>query len=384
MRSKSCHSTNLDAYRAGLEVAEALRPLEPEVILLFASIHYEQPAEILEAIRDVLGERVIVVGTSGDGFYELRRVSDVGVAALGLRGDGAVQWFVSHETGVGAEPRAATERCMKRLAEAVPDGGPSLIYLLSDLRTDTTEMLAALHEHATAPVVGGLACDDHALEKSHVFVDGEVRSDCVVALAMVGTFDFEIRVAHQAQLRGEPGVVTSVDGKMVLEIDGAPATTFLENAVGKPLNVADEGTITFCLTDPERGEEMVRSLLLPKGDGQGVRLMGNVSPGHRAQVCLATEGDLVESVRAVGDDLAGLPFEPTTALIVSCAGRKKVLAGSVDHEVQDILSRCPSLEALAGFPSSGEFGPVATEGGYTRALFHNMTYILVLFGAARA
>jgi hypothetical protein len=33
---------------------------------------------------------------------------------------------------------------------------------------------------------------------------------------------------------------------------------------------------------------------------------------------------------------------------------------------------------LAGFPSFGEIAPLRRRGGYTRNLFHNMTYVLLL------
>ena len=91
---------------------------------------------------------------------------------------------------------------------------------------------------------------------------------------------------------------------------------------------------------------------------------------------------IVQDVRAISSHLRDHSRAPVAGLVISCAGRKHVLAGrDDDHEVGAVREGCGQAFPLAGFPSFGEIGPRRTEGGYTRTLFHNMTYILLVFEA---
>ena len=112
----------------------------------------------------------------------------------------------------------------------------------------------------------------------------------------------------------------------------------------------------------------------------GVKLLGGVNLGNHAQVCLAYPDKIKQDVKDIANSLDTLSFKPVAALIVSCAGRKRVLAGNIENEVLDIVQSCPSIEGLIGYPSFGEFGPVKKGDGYSHALFHNMTFILLLIG----
>jgi len=59
MRFKSASTIRTDPYRAGAEIGDALREIVPEVILLFASISYEQAfTDLFDGIRDSLGSTI--------------------------------------------------------------------------------------------------------------------------------------------------------------------------------------------------------------------------------------------------------------------------------------------------------------------------------------
>ena len=56
----------------------------PEVVFLFTTIDYADSADILEGLHDGLEKDCIVIGNSGDGFYETEGANDFGASALGL------------------------------------------------------------------------------------------------------------------------------------------------------------------------------------------------------------------------------------------------------------------------------------------------------------
>lgn len=100
MRCHSISTVTTGGYRAGSELGEGLRALAPEVILLFASINYQnQFADIFDGLNDALGKAALIFGGTSGGIYETERVTHHGLCALGLNSDGAVQWTVAVELG---------------------------------------------------------------------------------------------------------------------------------------------------------------------------------------------------------------------------------------------------------------------------------------------
>ncbi len=383
LQTRSCFSTQTDPYRAGVELGAALAATNPEVIFLFASIHYEGSTELVEALFDELGrEDVVLIGTSGDGFYEKDCVADCGVSALGINSGGAITWRLDWEPGVGANPFESTLRCIQRLKKDCAGSTPALYYLATDYRTDTSEIISALRDEADAPVVGGSAADDYAFERCFVYANGNVLTDSVAILAVDGPLTFEIIVAHHFQPTGRVGTITQNDATAIHEVDGVPALDFIERQLGKPLYAVDEVVLTFKLTrEPGDTKHLIRSLRFPDGpSGNSVELFGGIEDCKHAQVCMVPPEQIVGEIQQVAQALHTLPFTPAAALAVSCAGRKWVLGDSIAREVADLVKGAPSLTALAGFPSYGEFGPVRGGDGYSNTSYHNMTFILIVLG----
>jgi len=384
VKTVSCFSMNMDPYRAGIELAEKLVAIKPEVVFLFPTIHYNGSTEMVEAIYDVLGsDETILIGNTVDGFYERKKVAGVGVSALGLNSDGGVNWHLKYEKGIGESPFAATEKCINDLNAECGNSVPSLYFLASDFRTDSDEIVAALAKTATGPVVGGLAGDDYSFHKCFVYANREVLTDSIAVLSMDGTFSFDISVANSLQPEGNPGTITECSGTEVQSIDNIPAMDFIDRELGKPLEAVDQGTIVFKLIEDENpSEHKITALRLPddRMKNNSIKLSAGIQQGRHIQVCLAPPEKILQDVRDIGSSLDNLSFSPVAAIIVSCAGRKKVLADDTGNEVKEVLQCCPSLKALVGFPSFGEFGPLKKHGGYSRPMAHNMTFILLLIG----
>ena len=384
MQAKSCYSLSTDPYRAGIEIGQALIDLQPEIVFLFSTIHYGGSPELVEAIFELLDpQQTLLIGNTGDGFYERQKVGVAGVSALGINTHGAVKWHMAYEEGVGKMPYETTKRCLEKLHADCQENPPTLYFLTSDFRTDTNKIISALQETALGPVVGGLAGDGYAFENCFVYANTQVLTDGIAVLAVEGEIPFQIHVAHELHPVGKPGEIAASQGTTIQIVDNIPAMDFIEQELGKPLDVIDQGIITFRITDRSNAKEgRILSLLLPEDriKEKAVKLMGGVNQGNYAQVCLALPEKIIQDVRDIGVSLEKSPFKPMAAIIVSCAGRKKVLADNIAAELQEIIERCPSLMALAGFPSFGEFGPVKSSDGYSRSLFHNMTFILLLIG----
>jgi len=111
MQTKSAFSLNMDPYRAGIEIAESLQEIQPEIVFLFSSIHYNGSAELTEAIYNVMEQDdLLIVGCTGDGFYEQQKVANVGASALAINSNGKMQWHLSTAEGIGVAPYASTQK----------------------------------------------------------------------------------------------------------------------------------------------------------------------------------------------------------------------------------------------------------------------------------
>lgn len=387
MKALSHFSLNPDPYKAGIEIAEKVSTIEPEIIFVFPTIHYGGSPEMAEAIYDVVGkDDLILAGNTGDGFYEKNKVSNSGVSALAINSENKIKWLISSEKGMSSDPYGATKRCMDNLNKKCDFSLPVLYFLASDFKTDAKEIMRALSDSAKGPLIGGLAGDDNSFTNSFVYAGREVFTDSIVIVAMNGIFEYEIKTAHELQPTGSIGQVTETEGTTIIKIAGIPAMDFVEREIGKPINLVDQGIITFKVTEKEKSHgHQIRSVLLPENisTDTSVKLFSAVDAGNFVQVCLAPPEMMLKDIKEIGNSLKNLSFEPLAAIIVSCAGRKKALSDDVETEVINVTSNCPSIHGLAGYPSFGEFGSVKNITGYTKPLFHNMTFILLLLGETK-
>ena len=383
MKAKSLFTSRIDPYRAGSEIAEALAEIDPEIIFIFTSIHYEGSGDLAEAMYDILdNDDLIILGCTGDGFFSREGIGEVGLSALAINSEGKIQWHLAVETGIGENPYDTTIRLMERLGKAC-EKTPSLYYMLSDFRTDTNGIIQALEKTAQAPVVGGLAGDANIrLKQCFLYAGREVLTDAIVGLAVEGELNFDILIAHKLETAGNPGVVTGSTGTNLKSINDISVMDFIEKELGKPVEMIDNGVITFSVRSDRDSDDMrLRSIVVQDGEnGKEVQIFGGIYEGESLQICIARPESLIDEVQQIGASLENLDFKPAAALIVSCAGRKQVLGNKNEPEVDALLNKKNTPDAIAGFPSFGEFGPLKRADGYSRSLFHNMTYILLLLG----
>ena len=383
MQVKSHFSINLNAYMAGLEIGKALSEINPEIIFLFTSIHYNGSAELTEAIYDTIdSENTIIIGNTGDGFYEKNRVENIGVSALAINANGKVRWNIAHKTDIAAQPYESTKQCIDELNSNQKLTGDELYFISSNFKTDGSEIIRALKDHTNGKVVGGLASDDYKIKSSFVYANKKVLTDSIAILLIDGDIAFDIKLAHNMNATGKYGVVTKSSDTFVNTIDNIPASDFIKQKLGKPMSIVDEGVIVFKVTNDGNNDSRVRAIFAPNSTSNtdAIKLGGGIKEGNRVQLCRASPDKIISDVTVIAKSVKDLPFTPIAAIIVSCAGRKRVLGDSISQEVSEIKNNCPTIKAIAGYPSLGEIGPVKNNKDYSSALFHNMTFILLLIG----
>ncbi|WP_020408582.1 FIST signal transduction protein [Hahella ganghwensis] len=383
MRAVSTSTNALDAYRAGVELADAMVDLDPEVIFLFTSVHYDQPEELVEALRDTLSnDKLIIIGTTGDGYYESHGVEEVGAAALGLNSEGKVRWYIDSEPGLRESPGQVTTNLLDRLVEVESGALPTLVFMTSDFRADASLVGEAIERESRFPIIGGMAADDNKMTSCILYCNGEVLQDAVVAVAAFGPLNFDISVSNTLTPIGKPGRVDDAQGTNIIRVDGIHATEFIERETGKPVLQTDRGITSLTIIDPEQsGIRRLRSIVPDFSSSEtSLGLFGGIEKGKTVQVCLAEPDMIIREVYERYREQKAQGFKPVGGLVVSCVGRKWLLGKEIEHELNALTSEFGSALPIAGFPSFGEIGPIKLEGQYTRNLFHNMTCITLLIG----
>lgn len=376
MRAFSAGTKIPDAYRAGAYLGEQLKPLMPEVVFLFTTIDYGDSEEILEGLHDGLEHDCIVIGSSGDGFYETEGTSDFGASVLGLNSDGVVQWQLQIGKNVSSDPIAATRTALRNHQHV------NLFFMISDFHADASLVETVLEHEIHVPVIGGFAADDQQWSKCALYANRELLSDCVVALSATGPIQFAIYLENSITPMGNIGIIDQAEGNRIESINGLPAMRFIEKETGKPILRSDRGvTSLMIINEHEHDIKRLRSIAQDIGQSENtLQLYGGIAVGQKVQVCLA-QPDLIieETYKLAALAAAENTISPVAAIIVSCAGRKNLLGARLHNETTAFTQYFGKLP-LVGFPSLGEIGPLRTANGYSGNLFHNMTYALLLIG----
>jgi hypothetical protein len=378
MRALSANTSLIDPYRAGIELGESLAPVGPEVVFVFSSTHYCVP-ELLEGLHDALAcDGVIVIGNSGDGIYATAGACDHGAAALGLNSEGQVRWACEHIEELDEGLEGKFEQLLTRLCAAGET--PRLGFLVADSRVDAGRIESLLGQWASFPVVGGLATDNRQRKASYLYVNRAVISDALVVLAAYGDLRFSIRLGNSQQPIGRAGLIDDGEGSRIHVVDGISAMDFIRRETGKPVLQTDQGILSVQVHDPQVLDELRLRAFVKNSSSQpeSLGLFGGIAKGYSVQVCLARPADMVAEVHALAEAAHAEHATLAAALVISCSGRKALLGPLVDHEVGALTRAFSADLPLAGFPSAGEIGPLRRGSGYTRNLFHNMTYVLLL------
>ena len=381
MKYQSTSTKIADPYRAGIDLGEELAGFGPETILVFCTVHYIDSIEdLIVGMREILGENVILCGGTSDGTYETGGVANHGACALGIQTEGQSQWRVALARGVKADSARAAEEAARKV-QAELNAPVTMAFALADgLKADGSLLVEGLRRALNAPCFGGLASDDRRFKRSIIFVENEVAEDAVMVLAASGRVPFRINAASGWKPVGDVGIVTRTEGAVLREIDGCPAEKFLRDQTGKTMGGMELAVLPIAeYTSKDDSQFVLRSCSRIEQNGP-VTLFGRVSLGSRIRVCHASLEEILGGVETALSGVRESGFEPAAAVIISCAGRKWLLAEAGQEEVDRTIKELGAIP-LIGIPSYGEISPFRSkDGAYSSVLFHNVTFVICVLG----
>jgi hypothetical protein len=316
--------------------------------------------------------------TAGDIFGT--QVSDDSLVVTAVRFErtrieGCVTTIAGPEDSLAAGERLA--HCLER------EGLVHVLVLSDGLHVNGSKLVEGLSRSLPkqVTVTGGLSGDGARFQETLV-IGG--RGPELQTIAALGLYGRHLRIGYASLGGWDPfgpeRLITRSCDNVLYELDGRSALALYKTYLGPHASNLPASGLLFPLSlRAYEGETpVVRTILSVDEEQSSMTFAGDVPTGCYARFMKANFDRLIDgaigaartSYQAVGSS------SPDLALLVSCVGRKLVLAQRVEEEVEGVRDVLGEATVLAGFYSYGEISPFTPD---ARCELHNQTMTITTF-----
>lgn len=355
-------------------------PFVPDVLFLFVSLSFDDVENTMEEIKKKFTDTIIIGGTTVgeiinntviDGTIAMSAVkfksTRLHLYSTILPTDG----FSNYQTGV-------------EFANKIDQNGLKHLFLLSDLQTlNASNLLKGINERLLPEigVSGGLAGRNSYVDSNYIIENGEIKRNRVIALAMYGE---SLQVSYNAQggwdSYGVECLVTKSYKNHLLEIDGRPALDFYKSHVDAAIvnNIKDEGfKHPIKVRNENHSNPVIRVVLAVDEDEKSLIMSEELPMGSYVRLMKSNIDRLIKGAENASKIIAEQSnHEHQLAILISCAGRRKVLGNLVAEEVEATMGQFTPQTKSIGFYSYGEISPFFK---IPKTSLHNLTMCVTTF-----
>lgn len=354
---------------------------EPQLVLVFGAPRFFADPRLLPALRAAYGGACLL-GCSTAGEISNEGVTEDGcvVTALHFR---STRFFQAATRLASMEDSlAAGARLGEQLA---PHGVKAVITFAPGVAINGSALIEGLATRLGpgTPVSGGLAGDNGAFATTWTLGVAGASADHVVAVGVRGD---DLEFSHGSyggwKAFGPVRRITRCAGNILQEIDGEPALDVYERLLGDAAAGLPAAGLRFpfAIFDNERKEfGPIRTILGVDKAQRSLTLAGAVHPDSYLMLMHADTGHLVEGARTAAGAARKMraPSGDTLAILVSCIGRKLVMADRIGEEIGAVRGVLGARATVAGFYSYGEIGPFRSG---TACQLHNQSMTIIWLG----
>ena len=355
---------------AGLTALAASRP---QLLLAFGSP---------DALRESAGPLAQVFGNvqrfgcSSAGEISKDGVTDASLVLTAVHFEHTVIRQSTTELCGMADSRAAG----LRLAQGLPSEGLRAVLVLGQgVQIDGSAVLVGLADVLDPGVLvsGGLAGDGGAFLQTWVLDNLGLSS---TRIACIGLYGEKLKVSSGSYGGWSPfgpaRLVTRCENNVLYELDGESALAVYKRYLGqhaKGLPVSGL-LFPFAMLGKDHHElGLIRTILGVDEATGSLTLAGEIEPNGYVKLMHASADALIDgaslAAQGIHTSIAG-DASQSLALLVSCVGRKLVMGGRIDEEVEAVAQAIGKGATLAGFYAYGEMGPYGTP---AQCKLHNQT-----------
>ncbi|TKD66558.1 FIST signal transduction protein [Flavobacterium sp. ASW18X] len=276
---------------------------------------------------------------------------------------------------------AAVETLGNALAQQLPKKNLKHIFIVSEGSfVNGSGLINGFNQiqDSTTPITGGLCGDGARFERTLASYNENPKEGEVIAVGFYGD-TLEVSYANFGGWHsfGPQRSITKSEGNILFEIDGKPALDLYKMYLGDKADQLPQAALLYPLSVQTGAEEpLTRTILNIDEDTNSMILAGDVPEGAKVQLMMSSTNDIAEAAhKAATLAMRNRKKAPELALLVSCVGRKLVLAGRTEEEIEEVLDVVGEQAAISGFYSYGEMAPFS---GKNNCLLHNQTMTLTL------
>jgi hypothetical protein len=372
------------ATRSLLDKALAdLAELRPSWVLVFAAPGWFDDPGIFPALRGAFPE-ALLSGCSTAGEIGEAGVTNGSCVITAIRMPVGAPAAAVTEVVDMADSRAAGLRLAGPLASATP---PGVLVFAPGVDINGSALVEGLATGLAAGtrIMGGLAGDDGAFQQTFTLSNAGISARAAVAVALPRG----LQIGHGSfggwKPFGPARKVTRATGNILYELDGEPALAVYKRYLGEHARDLPASGLLFpleMLGADHAAMGLIRTILgVNEADGSLV-LAGDIEPGGYLRLMHASTDALVdgaETAAARTRETLTASASRGLAVLVSCVGRKLVMGGRVDEEVEAVGDVLGAGVTLAGFYSYGEISPFSTSG---ECKLHNQTMTITCLSEA--
>lgn len=236
---RTAYSRSSDAQVAAQELAQQLITPDLGFVLFFCSAEYDLSA-LQQALNQAFGE-IPLAGCTTAGEITPQGYDRGSLCAIGFH-----RQYFSVEIGLVEELAGFGLKEAQKLVDELIVRGRSrhiaplkghlfAMTLLDGLSSQEELVLVALDSAlGSIPHFGGSAGDDIQLARTHVFAQGQFRTEAAVMILVNTPLDFEVFSTHHLRPQAEKLVVTAADAatRTVHELNAEPAGEVYARLVG--------------------------------------------------------------------------------------------------------------------------------------------------------
>lgn len=355
-----------DALNEAIRLAVSGITRSPDLVLGFASFHHNHATSLIAGrLASLASMSGVSLGAISSGLVAGSEEFESGAALVVW-----AAWL--DDAGVTPLRLVAhrTDRGMGIAGAEIPQDARGVILLADPYSFPAGQFAESL---GNVPVAGGMP--GSLGTESASFVNGQVFTNEAVAVVLSGNLEFRAVVSQGCEPVGTRAVVTKAAGRVVEEIGGVPAVTFVETLIdglderarqllryGIHLGIAFDEYATA----HGRGDFLIRAVTGAGRETQSILIADEVPVGSTVQFHVR------DSTRA-GMDLNDSIVELGSGgmLMFTDLGRGKAFFGHAHHDAALVDLACQPV-ALAGMIGSAEIGPVA---GASRLLGYSVVVV---------
>lgn len=350
----------------------ALSALQPNLVLAFGSVAALQRGASAIAGAFPQAQRA---GCSTAGEISAQGVEDGTLVVTALRFDHTRVAQVSTVLASMEDSFAAG----RRLATALPVVGLRAILVFGQgVQINGSALLSGMVDivGTQVPITGGLAGDGGAFAQTWVLDDQGISANRITC---VGLYGAALQFAHGSfggwSPFGPARKVTRCDNNVLFELDGESALAVYKRYLGEHAqDLPASGLLfPFAMLGKDHNEVgLIRTILGIDEATGSLTLAGDIDPEGYLRLMHASTDALVDGAEAAAQAASAMLANSGDglALLVSCVGRKLVMGGRVDEEVEAVGEVFGQRATLAGFYSYGEISPFSPS---VECKLHNQT-----------